>query len=243
MLNFFSFLLLFSFTYSQQCSIRTTINNDGIYLCREKLNSTSLRVWLHMQWNEINRQQWQIFSSYVFTLRMLDALDENHIRLEDRFEKRISNPTEIDRHRRENHTINIHYLSPGRYEICVNFYEKNTTKIYYRSLHSCLHIPWQVSEHEHEDFNLFIHVLFIILIIILFITTAFFIYALHQCFKSRKDRLVVLETNVIEEDDSNERARFLVNQHFTQNGSALESLVWKRIHQRYGHQSPDLDNR
>lgn len=248
MLNLFYFLSFISFVYSSQCSIRNQTNHDGIYLCRQKLNSTSIRVWLHLQWNKINRNQWQMFSSYVFTLRMLDSVNEHDIRLEDRFEKRISSPIEIDRYRRENHTINLHYLLPGRYEICVNFFQENLTKIFSRSLHSCLHIPWQVPEYEHDDFNLFIHVLFFILMIILFITSAFFIYSLQKCLKSRKHVPVVVEPTVIEDqeeehDNVNERARFLVNQHFVQNVRPLESLVWKRIHQRYADRSPDLDNR
>ena len=230
-------ILFISSTNAYKCSLRT---DSESWLCREKINTTSVRIWLHIQWDTIDQQR---FSSYVFTLRMLDAIDENHIRLEDRFEKRISNSTTIDFHRKENHTINLHYLSPGRYEICVNFYPKNSTKIFYRSTSSCLHIPWEVPEHEKEEFNLFIHVLFIFLIIILFITMAFFIYAVQKCWKSPQPLLVGTEESVMIEEDPNDRARFLVNKHFADNVKPLETLVRKRIHQRYAHLSPDLDDR
>lgn len=242
MLILFSILFISS-TNAYKCSLRTDSKHAESWLCREKINSTSVRIRLHIQWDAIDQHR---FSSYVFTLRMLDAIDENHIRLEDRFEKRISNYTTIDFHRKENHTINLHYLSPGRYEICVNFYPKNSAKIFYRSTSSCLHIPWEVPEHEKEEFNLFIHVLFFILIIVLFITMAFFIYAVRQCWKSSQPLLVVTEETVMteeEEQDANDRARFLVNKHFADNVKPLETLVRKRIHQRYVHQSPDLDDR
>lgn len=239
MLILFSILFISS-TNAYKCSLRTDSKHTESWLCREKINTTSLRIRLHIQWDTIDQHR---FSAYIFTLRMLDAVDENHIRLVDRFEKRISNYTKIDFHRKENHTIILHNLSPGRYEICVNFYPKNFTAIFFRSISSCLHVPWDVPEHEKEEFNLFIHVLFIILIIILFITTAFFIYAVHQCWKSRQSSLVIAEESVMMEEENDDRARYFVNQHFVNNVKPLESLVRKRIHQRYAHRSPDLDDR
>jgi hypothetical protein len=148
--------------------------------------------------------------------------------LKDRFEKQISDYVKIDLNQKENHTIDIHHLSSGHYEICVNFFNNKTDKFYYRSSNSCLYIPWNVLEQP----NLSIHVLFMILIIILLITCAFFIYAIHEYFKSRK-RIVL--SQVEDDHDINERARFLVNQHFVEDINPFVLSVRKRIHQRYAH--------
>jgi hypothetical protein len=83
-----------------------------------------------------------------------------------------------------------------------------------------------------------------ILIIILLVTIVFFIYALHQYFKSRKPLLQPVATEDIDEDnDPTGRATFLVNQHFVQDTNPFGLLVRKRIHQRYAHRSPDLNDR
>lgn len=234
------YLLLFTLTCAHKCSFQTPIAYEQIYLCRETLNASSIRIWLHVKWNQNSRYDLHFFSFYVFTLRIIDSIDENHIRMEDRFEKAISDHAQINLRRRENHTINIHNLPSGRYEICVNFFSKNSTKFYYRSVNSCLHVPWNVSEFQKEQINLFFHVLFLALIIILLVAIAFFIYALHQCFTSQKPLPPPsAEPGVAEDTDNeenvNERARLLVNQHFVRDVRPLESMVRKRIHQRYAH--------
>jgi ATP-dependent Zn protease len=183
----------------------------------------------------------KFFSYYSFTLRIIDLIDKHKIHFKDRFEKQISDYVEIDFYQKENNTINIHNLLPGRYEICVNFLNQKNQNIYYRSSNSCLHIPWNVSEHEKEQPNLFIHLLFFILIIILLVAIAFFIYSLHQYFKSRKppSAVPIVMENVDENNDNAERIKFLVNQHFVPRVNPLELLVRRRIHQRYAVQSPD----
>jgi hypothetical protein len=236
---FLIYFLLITLTYTHKCSFKTPIKYEQIYLCREKLNSTSLRIWLHLKLNTTN-----LFSYYSFTLRIIHLIEKHKIHLKDHFEKQISEYVQINSHSNESNTINLHNLPPGRYEICVNFLNKNTTKIfYYRSSNSCLHIPWNVLEHEKAQPHLFIYILFIILIIILLVTIVFFIYSLHQCFKSRKIPVPVIIENIDEDYNKTEHAKFLVNKHFSQRPNSFELLVRRRFHQRYAHRSsPDLND-
>jgi len=214
---------------------------EQVYLCQENLNSTSLRIWLYLKLNTTTN----LFSYYSFTLRIINLIEEHKIHFEDHFEKQISEYVQINSHQNESNIINIHHLSPGRYEICVNFLNNNNTKnnFYYRSSNSCLHIPWNVLEHEKAQPHLFIYILFIILIIILLVTIVFFIYSLHQCFKSRKIPVPVIIENIDEDYDKTKHAKFLVNKHFSQRPNSLELLVRRRLHQRYAHRSsPDLND-
>jgi len=210
---------------------------EQVYLCQENLNSTSLRIWLYLKLNTTTN----LFSYYSFTLRIINLIEEHKIHLEDHFEKQISEYVQINSHQNESNIINIHHLSPGRYEICVNFLNKNIKNFYYRSSNSCLHIPWNVSEHGKAQPKLFIYVLFMVLIIILLVTIVFFIYSLHQCFKPRETPVPVIIESIDEDNDKTKQAKFLVNKHFVQNPSSLELLIRKRIHQRYSHRSPDLN--
>ncbi len=219
---FLVFFLLFISTYAHKCSWNSPIEYEQIYLCRENLNSTSIRIWLHLK---LNSSELNYFSYYTFTLRIIDG---HKIQLKDRFEKQISDYAEIDFNQKDNNTLNIHNLSPGHYEICVNFFTKNLSKSYCRFSNSCLHIPWNLSEHEP---HLFIHVL----IIILLVAIVFFIYAVHEYFKSRERSLLPQAKNDEEDHDNSERVRLLVNQHFVEDTNPIELLVRRRIHQRYAH--------
>jgi hypothetical protein len=73
-----------------------------------------------------------------------------------------------------------------------------------------------------------------ILIIILLVSCAFCIYAVHTYCRSRK--LILLpQIDQEENHDINERARFLVNQHFVDDINPFAVSVRKRMHQRYAH--------
>ena len=227
------YFLFFTLTSTNKCSFQTNIQYEQIYLCRQKLNSTSVRIWLHLKLNQTNQYELHFFSYYVFTLRILDIIEGHKIHLKDRFEKRISEYVKINITEKENHTINIHNLPSGRYEICANFVHKKMKKFYYRSSNSCLHIPWNVPEYEREQPNLFMHVLFMVLIIILLVAIAFVIYSIHRDFKRRQSIVLV---DVEHEDlDQTEHAKLLVNRHFPEEIHPLELLVRKRIHERYAH--------
>ena len=242
---FLIYSLLLTLTCAHKCSFKTSIKHEDVYLCREKLNSTSIRVWLHLKFNQTEYKQ-NFFSYYTFTLRIIDLIDEHKVHLEDRFEKQISNYVEINRNKKENNTINIHNLPPGRYEICVNLLNNKNKHFYYRSPNSCLHIPWHVPEYEQDSPNRFLQVSLIISIIILLITIVFFIYALYQYFKSRKPFVVIHNIDegqgTDEDNDIAERAKLLVHQHFAPEVNPFELLVRKRVHRRYSHRSPDMND-
>jgi Ca2+/Na+ antiporter len=235
-LIFFFLFINLSFTY--ECSFQTVNKSEHIYLCREKLNATSLRVWLHLTLNKSEHVQ-NTFSYYIFTLRTLDLIDEHKINLKDRFEKKISNYTEINFNKYENNSIKIYNLSPGRYEICVNFFSNKNKNFYYRLPSSCLHIPWAVSEYEHERPNRLVQVSLVITIIILLVTVCFVIHVLHQYFRPEKPPVDTDNMEETEDIDYSERAKFLVNQHFPTHVNPFELLVRRRIHERYAHYSPD----
>ena len=234
---YFSYLFfLFTSTYAHQCSSQTPKNYEQIYLCREKLNSTSLRVWLRIRLNQTQRYQLTTFPYYIFTLRVIDLLHEEKIELKDRFEQQVGDYVPIDLHRKEKNTITIHNLFPGRYEVCVNFFPNRSREFYYRSSNSCIHIPWDVPEDEDGSGNSFVHAIFMVVIILLLVSSVFFIYVVHRCFKpSPPARSVSPADDTDEEDATNERAKFLVNKHFVHDKSPLEHLIRNRIHQRYAH--------
>ncbi|CAF1282898.1 unnamed protein product [Adineta steineri] len=236
-LIYFVFITL---TYAHNCSLDTSIKYNHVYLCREKLNSTSLRIWLHLRFNQSDYNE-NFFSYYIFTLRVINLISGDHIHLEDRFEKQIGDFTQINRNKKENNTINIHHLSPGRYEICVNLLSNKTKKLYYRSSYSCIHIPWHVPEFERYKPNPLKEVLLIISFIILLITIAFVAHNIHTLSESRKPLIVVHNIDEEEDNDNSELAKLLANKHFVRNISPLELLVRKRIHERYKHQSPDVN--
>jgi hypothetical protein len=234
---FLIYFLFIDLSSTHKCSFTTSSKPEHIYLCREKLNATSLRVWLHLKFNKTEDVP-SFFSYYIFTLRMIDLLDEHKIHVKDRYEKQISDYAEINNHSQENNTINIHNLSPGRYEICVNFLNNKNKKIYYRLSSSCLHIPWNVPESPHEHPNPLMQVTLIILVIILLASACFVVHGIHQYLSPKKTP--VDEHNIdeeVEDSDSSERAKFLVHQHFSKDINPFELLVRKRIHQRYAHSS------
>ena len=120
--------LFFTLTYSHRCSNK---KYEHTYLCREKLNPSTLRVSLHLKFNRTTVRQEKFFSYYSFTLRLIDLSDGHNIHLEERFEKRISDYAAFNLTKPENNTIDIRNLPPGRYEVCVNFLHNKTEKLYY----------------------------------------------------------------------------------------------------------------
>lgn len=244
---FLIYFYLFTLTYTHKCSFKPSLNYEQIYLCREKLNLTSLRIWLHFKFNQTNLYELNFFSSYSFTLRTIDLLHTHHINFKDRFEKQISNYTEINTYQKQNNTIIIHDLSPGRYEICVNFLNKKMKKFYYRSSNSCLHFPWNVPGHDRAKPNPGIRVLFIVLIIIFLISLAYVFHSIHQYIISRRPPVpspVPIDAENADDDiDDSERARRLVDRHFSKDDNPFELMVRRRIHRRYAHDSPDLNDR
>ncbi|CAF3354007.1 unnamed protein product [Rotaria sp. Silwood1] len=140
------------------------------------------------------------------------------------------------------YTINVHNLLPGRYEICVNCLSNKNKNFYYRSSTSCLYVPWNTREYEQNQANL-MQVLLIISIIILLATIVFFIYAVHQYYIPKICPIVTDDMDEKDEVTNNtEHARLLVNKHFVQDVNPFESLVRKRIHQRYAHRPPDTND-
>jgi hypothetical protein len=83
---FLIYSLFLTLTYADQCSFKTPIKQEDVYLYREKLNSTSIRVWLYLKFNQSEYTQ-NFFSYYTFTLRIIHLIDEHEFHLEDRFEK------------------------------------------------------------------------------------------------------------------------------------------------------------
>ncbi|CAF2717014.1 unnamed protein product [Rotaria sp. Silwood2] len=229
------YFLFFTLTYGYKCSFENSTKYPHIYLCQEKLNTTSIRIWLHMKFNKTEAEQ-HFFLYYAFTLRVMDLTNKHELQLKDRFEKQISDYVKINVNEKENNTINIHSLSPGRYEICVNFLSNKNKHFYYRSSTSCLYVPWNIPEYEYNQANL-MQILLIISIIILLATIVFFLHAVHQYFISDIRPIVMNEKDEV--TDNNERAKLLVNKHFVQNVNPFELLVRKRIHQRYAHRLSD----
>ncbi|UJR26101.1 hypothetical protein I4U23_007447 [Adineta vaga] len=220
------------------------MKHNDVYLCREKLNVTSLRIWLHLRLNQSEQYQ---FSYYTFTLRTINLLDNHNLQLKDHFEKQIGKYLQINRTQNENHTINIHNLSPGRYEICVNLLYDKTYAFFYRSPNSCLYIPWDAPEYDLEEPNSVLLISFMIGIIMLVVSTAFCIHTIHQYVKLISSVPIVETVDENEEQDedqrTSERAKFLVKQHFEPNINPFELLVRRRIHERYNHHSPDLNEK
>jgi hypothetical protein len=239
---FLIYFLYFIGAYGHNCSLRTPSKHEHAYLCREKLNATSIRVWLHLRFNHSATKP-NSFSYYTFTLRTVDLIDGHSIQLQDRFEKRISDYTEIDTNSKENSTINIHNLASGRYEICVNLFSGKDHVFYYRSPASCLHIPWGVPEHEPHEPNLLIQISLMISMIMLFVTAAFCMHMIHQYVKSIRPAVVDVDTLEVEESDEDkvkhERARLLVQQSLQPGINPFELLVRRHVLQRYDHWSPD----
>ena len=213
------------------------------YLCREKFNSTTLRIRLHLKANDTEYEP-NVFVFYRFTMRTIDLAEEDKLTLDDRFERPITDLTSIDFRRRENHTVSIHHLYPGRYEICVNFFNKKKT-IFYRSANSCLHVPWYVPEYELSKPNLLIQVSLLISVILLLASITFVGYAIHQYIQAEERPVVTAEDEASEQEEQSdsERVRFLVNQYFGQSSPQYSSLIKKRLRQRYAHRSPDLSER
>ncbi|CAF0885049.1 unnamed protein product [Rotaria sordida] len=235
---FLIYILFFTLTYGHKCSFKNSTKYQHTYLCQEKLNTTSIRIWLHMKFNKSEHEQ-NFFLYYTFTLRVIDLTQKHKTHLKDHFEKQISDYVKINFNEKENNTINIHNLPPGRYEICVNFLNNKTKNFYYRSSTSCLYVSWNVPEYEHNQAHL-MQMLLIISIIILLAAIVFFIYALHQYFAP--EILPVVVDHMDEKDevsDNSERAKLLIHKHFVQDVNPFASSVRKRIHQRYAHRSPD----
>ncbi|CAF3333671.1 unnamed protein product [Rotaria sp. Silwood1] len=152
-------------------------------------------------------------------LSVMDLTGKHEVNLKDRFEKQIS-----------------------RYEICVNCLSNKNKNFYYRSSTSCLYVPWNTREYEQNQANL-MQVLLIISIIILLATIVFFIYAVHQYYIPKICPIVTDDMDEKDEVTNNtEHARLLVNKHFVQDVNPFESLVRKRIHQRYAHRPPDTND-
>ena len=176
-------------------------------------------------------------------------MDDHALHLEERFEKRIGQHSQLNRTQNENNTIDLHNLSPGRYEICVNLLYDKSQHFYYRSPNSCLHIPWDVPEEEFEAPHSLIQISFMIGIIMLLVASAFVIHTVHQYVKSisKKPTVDDAEDNQEEDEDEDqkksERAKFLVRENFQPKVNPFELLVRRRIQQRYNHYSPDLDDR
>ncbi len=83
---FLIYSLFLTLTYADQCSFKTLIKQEDLYLCREKLNLTSIRVWLYLKFNQSEDTQ-NFYSYYTFALRRIHLIDEHEFHLEDRFEK------------------------------------------------------------------------------------------------------------------------------------------------------------
>jgi len=231
------FLLYIQSLFAHQCLFPNRIQFELIYLCRERLNSTSIRVWLYLNFNQTNRYHLKFFSSYTFTLRAMTLVEEKHSHFNDYFEKRISDHVKINFQVKENHSISLHNLASGRYEICVNLYQDKSRRLYSRSTNSCLYIPWNVPEYEYQQANRFILMIFMILIILFFSTCAFFIYSIYKYIQSRRPKKISIQ----QEKNDEEHANFLVNQHFVNHMTPLRLLVHRRMHQRYAHRSPDFN--
>lgn len=234
------FIFSINCLFAHQCLFPNRIEFERVYLCREKFNSTSIRIWLYLNLNQTNRYHRNFFAFYTFNLRVMELVEEKHHQFDKHFEKQITDYIQINSRTKENHTINIHNLSPGRYEICVNFYQKKSPRFYSRSTNSCLYVPWNVPEHDYEYASRFIQTIFMILIILLLPTSAFFVYSIYKYIESRRPRKIPIADEEEELDDS-EKARFLVNQHFSDDISPLRLLVHRRMHKRYAHRSPDLN--
>lgn len=215
------------------CSLKNPIKHQYVYLCRGKLNSTCIRISLHMKFNKNEKI---FFSYYKFTLRTLHIVHEYEIKLNERYERHISDYVQVNLTNKENNTINIHNLPPGHYEICVRFFNDKDNDFYYGSLNSCLHIPWYATLYRQEQANLK-QILVLITIIILLAMITFFMCTLHQYILSLKTT-----SSTAEEDNEPELVKLLIDKHFVENISPMELLVRKRIHQRYAHRLSDSNN-
>lgn len=238
------YFFLFTCTYGLKCSLHTPPKDDYVYLCRQRLNITSMRVWLNYRFNQ-SAPKPNLFAFYTFTLRTVDLLDSHRIQLEDRFEKRIGDVMEINPSSRENHSISIYNLSPGRYEICVNLLSERSQRFFYRSAHSCLQIPWHVPEDGPHEPNLLIQISLMISIIILLVTSAFCIHTIHQYVKAIRPPIVLAEVDDADEQDEDkaihERTKLIMHQQFEPGVNPFELMVRRRVHQRYHQWSPDLN--
>lgn len=251
--------LLITFSSLRQalkCSTSIPIHHQYSYLCREKMNSTTLRIWLHWRFNRTVHHRTSL-AFYRFTLRTIDLVEEKKLSLEDRFERTISDASSLDFQSKENHSIIIRNLHPGRYEICVEFLNQQKT-IYSRTLDSCLRVPWRVSEHVRNQRDSLIEILLMICIIVLLATIAFVIYAFHRFIQSFRTPTIVIDARDNDDEekekeeeerppsppiqiDDKERARLLMHRHFVQDTRPLEALVHRRIHQRYAHRSAEFE--
>ena len=246
MLSLISFLFAILHTVSShRCSSTMPHAYQHSYLCREKLNSTTLRIRLHLRVNDTEYAP-NVLVSYRFTLRTLDLVEENRITLEERFERPITNVTTIDIRRRENHSVSIQNLYPGRYEVCVNFFDQKRN-VFYRSANSCLHVPWYVPESELNRANPLIQVSLLISIILLLASIAFVGYSIHQYINAGKTPISTADDDGNDDDEpkdewDNDRVKFIVNQHFGEPIRPYENLIQKRLRQRYAHRSPDLED-
>jgi hypothetical protein len=227
-----------------KCSLKTPRHHEQIYLCRETINATTVRIRLHIRLNISDHEQ-RLFSYYKFTLRTLDLLDGRRFSHDNRLERTISDDVLLDSHAQENHTIVIQHLFPGRYEICADFLNRKKT-MFFRTVNSCLYLPWNVPAYELAESDLLLQVPLLVGIILLLLSIMFAIHAANQCIQAGKIAVVVHDTD--DGDDNNTenetlRRLLFVTQRLGQRPDAFQVLMKHRVYQRYAHHSPDLDER
>ena len=122
--------------------------------------------------------------------------------------------------------------------------------MFFRTANSCLYLPWNVPVYELTESDLLLQVPLLVGIILLFLSMMFVIHAANQCIQAGKVRVIVHDDEDDDDDDDdghpeNETLRRLLvaTQCIGRRPDAAQVLMQHRIHHRYAHHSPDLNER